>query len=89
MEMTRYNKGVLLTLVTIVLLVLMVAELITYVYITISYQAVSTSGAVSAQGYDLAQEISGGAASLLHVSLYDSINTLAGMRAAHRERHRL
>jgi len=81
MEMKRYDKGVLLTLVTIVLLVLMVAELVTYVYITISYQAVSASGAVSTGSFNLAEQIGGGAVSLLHASLYGSINALAAYEA--------
>jgi len=75
--MMRSNKGILLTLVTIVLLILMIAELITYVYLTVNYETVSSFGSVSAGGYKLAGTINGGTISFLHSSLYSALNTLA------------
>ena len=75
--MMRSNKGILLTLVTIVLLILMIAELITYVYLTVNYETVSSVGSVSSGGYKLADTISIGTVSFLHSSLYSALNTLS------------
>ncbi len=77
MALIRYKKGILLTLATIVLLVLMVAELITYVYLSISYQTVSSVGTVSNAGYNLVAGIKGGATSFIRSGLYSSLNALA------------
>lgn len=73
----RSNKGILLTLLTVVLLVLMLAELITYVYLTVDYNTVSSLGTVSSNRYTLASIISSSMVSFLHLSLYSALNALA------------
>ncbi|MGI0100227.1 MAG: LamG-like jellyroll fold domain-containing protein [Candidatus Micrarchaeaceae archaeon] len=79
MALTRMksNKGVLLTLLTIVLLVLMIAELITYVYLNIGYDTVSSSGEVAASSYRFAGTLNYGTVAFLHSSLYAALGTLA------------
>lgn len=76
------KKGILLTLVTIVLLVLMIAELITYVYLTINYETVSSFSSLSVGGYRLASTLNSGTASFLHVSLSAAISTIASYEGA-------
>jgi hypothetical protein len=76
MAIARNRKGILLTLVTIVLLVLMIAELITYVYLTIDYETVSSFGSVSAGGYKFADTLTAGTVSFLHLSLSSALNTV-------------
>ena len=76
MEMSN-RKGVLLTLVTIVLLVIMTAELITYVYLAINYESVSSAVALSSSGYRFAGGLNPGTTSFLHQSLIAALNTLA------------
>lgn len=73
MEIKRSEKGVLLTLVTIVLLVLMVAELISYVYLTISYDNISSFGYVSGGASNFASSINGSSKAFLHASLYSAL----------------
>ena len=73
----EYKKGVLLTLVTIVLLILMVGTLITYVYLNIGYETVSSFGNVAAGNYRFASTLDPSLNSFLHSSLYAALNTLA------------
>ncbi len=77
MEMRKGNRGVLLTLVTIVLLVVMTAELITYVYLTINYESVSSAIVLSSAGYRFAGGLDSATAGFLHESLYAALNALA------------
>lgn len=89
MEMKGNNKGILLTLVTIVLLVLMTAELITYVYISINYETVSAFGALSIAGYRLTSSLGGAASSFIRASLYQSISTLSSYEGVSSRRNAL
>lgn len=83
MEMNRKNnRGVLLTLVTIILVVLMLAEIITYVYLNIQYNNVSSFDALSSANYRFAISINSESAVFLRTSLSSAITVLAGYELA-------
>ncbi|MDE1870794.1 MAG: hypothetical protein KGI06_00965 [Candidatus Micrarchaeota archaeon] len=87
MEIARSRKGILLTLVTIVLLVLMIAELITYVYLKISYENISSFGEVAMGSGELASSLNSGTASFLHASLYSALGALGSYESNTLNRH--
>jgi hypothetical protein len=70
------KKGILFTLVTIILFLLMLGELITYIIININYNNLSTSASVILDSGSFAQSASAGASAFLHDSLRTSLNAL-------------
>jgi len=83
MEMRNKNtKGILLTLATIVLVVLMLGELITYVYLNINYENISSFGNVADNSYNFVSAINGSTAAFLHTSLYTSLGALINYEAS-------
>ena len=72
----RSRKGVLFTLVTVILLVLMLAELITYVTINMEYSNLGTSASVILNSGSFTQSIGTGTAAFLHDSLARALNAL-------------
>jgi hypothetical protein len=80
MEIAKSRKGILLTLVTVVLLVLMTAELITYVYLNINNETVSSFGSLAAGGYRFVGSLNSETSTFLHSSLYAALNTLVSYK---------
>ncbi len=72
----KKKKGVLLTLVTLVLFILMLGELITYVVITINYDQLSSTGASALDSSTFLNFISGSAPSFLSTSLSSAVSAL-------------
>lgn len=70
------RKGILFTLVTIILFLLMLSELIIYVVININYNSVSTSASVILNSGAFSQTVSAGFAAFLHDSLGRSLSAL-------------
>ena len=80
MEIMRAEskKGILLTLAVIVLVVLMVAELVAYVYLNASYQALDALGSSAAGSYRTVGTLNSSTAAFLRTSLYSALSVLAG-----------
>lgn len=76
MKRSKNKKGILLTLVTLVLFILMLGELITYVVITINYDQLSSAGAATLGSSSFLNFISGSAPSFLSTSLSSALNAL-------------
>ncbi len=74
-------RGILLTLATVVLLVLMTAELITYVYMSVNYQSIESVGQVSTSGYLLVSKLDGQTSSFLHESVQYAIGAIGNYEA--------
>ncbi len=72
----KSRKGILLTLVTIVLFVLMLAELITYVVININYSNLGTAASVTLSTGAFTQSLGSGTSSFMHDSLRRALNAL-------------
>ena len=72
----KSRKGILLTLVTIVLFVLMLAELITYVVININYSNLGTAASVTLSTGAFTQSLSSGTSLFMHDSLRRALNAL-------------
>ena len=75
-------KGILLTLATVVLLVLMTAELITYVYMSVNYQSIESVGQVSTSGYLLASKLDGQTSSFLQESVQYAMGAIGSYEAS-------
>jgi hypothetical protein len=76
MEMSKNKKGILFTLATIVLFVLMLSELMIYAVIKINYNTLA-SGSASASGATTAiATLSSGSSAFLHQSLQNALNSL-------------
>jgi hypothetical protein len=73
----KSRKGVLLTLLTLVLFMVMVAELITYVQLNYSYNSFLLGSSQAQSSYYLIGEIQGGAALVLREGLTNALNALA------------
>jgi hypothetical protein len=82
MEMRKSRKGILLTLVTVILVVLMLAELVTYVYTNINYETVDSFNNVANGGYRFAATLNSSTSSFLHTSLTDAVLALAKYEAS-------
>jgi hypothetical protein len=82
MEMMKSRKGILLTLVTVILVVLMLAELVTYVYTNINYETVDSFNNVANGGYRFAATLNSSTSSFLHTSLTDAVLALAKYEAS-------
>ncbi len=72
----KNKKGILLTLVTLVLFILMLGELITYVIININYNQLSSTGAAALGSSTFLNFISGSAPSFLSTSLSSAVGAL-------------
>ena len=73
---TKNRKGIMLTLATVVLFVLMLAELVTYVSLNINYNViVSTSSSVSG-GATATATLNSAASAFLHQSLQNALASL-------------
>ena len=71
------KKGILLTLATLVLFILMLGELTTYVLLNIDYSQIAAGSATATSSTALLGFLSGGVSSLLAASLNNSITALA------------
>jgi hypothetical protein len=76
MEINKNSKGMLLTLVTVVLVVLMITGVTTYIYLKIEYQTAASFSTVSSSGYNFVSTIRNSLPSILHTSLYAARGTL-------------
>jgi Concanavalin A-like lectin/glucanases superfamily len=83
MEMRKKNqKGIMLTLATVVLFVLMLAELVAYVSLNINYNLiVSSSSAVSGGATDIAT-LNSASSAFLHQSLQNALSSLIQYESA-------
>ena len=72
----KNRKGILLTLATVILFVLMFAELVSYVMLNINYNALVSSSASVAGGASLTATLNSAAAVFLHQSLENALNSL-------------
>ncbi len=72
----KNRKGILLTLLMIIVLILMMAELITYVTLNISYDNLSSSAVRTGSASAFIKTISPSISSFLKLSLKNSISTL-------------
>ncbi|ASI13510.1 LamG domain protein [Candidatus Mancarchaeum acidiphilum] len=80
MGLNRFNgknkKGILLTLLMIIVLILMMAELITYVTLNISYDDLSSSAVSTGSSSAMVKTISPAISSFLKLSLKNSVSVL-------------
>ncbi len=76
-KLPRSRKGILLTLLTVVLFVLMLGEVITYVVINVNYDVLTQSASQSSTLGSTIMLVKLAAASQLHSSLYAAIGGLA------------
>ncbi len=72
----RSNKGILLTLVVIVLVVLMVAEIVTFVYLNINYETLDTLGSGAGGSYRVVGALNSSTGVFLHTSLSSALVAL-------------
>lgn len=80
MKINKNKKGVLLTLVTIVLVVLMLAEIISYVYLNINSENISSVGLVSSTSYLFTANLKNNTAGFLHTSLQNALSALVTLQ---------
>ena len=73
---SRNRKGILLTLATVVLFVLMLAELITYVTLNINYNVLVSSSSSVSGGASAMATLNFAASSFLHQSLQNALSSL-------------
>ena len=73
----KSKKGILLTLAVVVLVVLMVAELVAYVYLNINYQTLDALGSGAAGSYRIVGALNSSTAAFLHASLYSALRALS------------
>ena len=76
MALAKSSKGILLTLSTIVLVVLILAELVTYVYLNINYENLSSFGSLSNSGYRFASALNSSIGVFLHSDLSSALTVL-------------
>ncbi|MGA2799904.1 MAG: LamG-like jellyroll fold domain-containing protein [Candidatus Micrarchaeaceae archaeon] len=74
---SKQKKGILLTLAVIVLVVLMVAEIMTYVYLNINYQTIDALGNGAAGSYRIAGTLNSSASTFLRSSLFSALGALS------------
>ena len=70
------QKGILLTLVTIVLVVLMLAEILTYVYFNINYETLDSFSNVANGATAMAELMNGTTSGFLHTSMTNALGVL-------------
>ena len=73
----RSGKGIMSTLAVVVLVVLMVAELTTYVYLNMNYQTLDALGSGAAGSYRVVGALNSSTAAFLRTSLYSALGALS------------
>ncbi len=73
----KTRKGILLTLVTLVLFILMLGELVTYIVISINYGVLSSTSSAASSSSAFLNYLSGSAPGFLSQSLAKALGTLA------------
>ncbi len=74
--MMKSKKGVLLTLATLVLFILLLGELITYIVLNMGYNQLATSGSSAYASASLLNQINGGSSGFLTTSLNNALSAL-------------
>lgn len=77
MRMVRNRRGLLLTLVSIIMLVLLVGELTTYELINIDYSQLASQSAVSLSSVNLASQLEGAMRGYLQSELLQSLEVIS------------
>jgi hypothetical protein len=73
----KSKRGILLTLAVVVLVVLMVAELVTYVYLNINYQTLDALGNGVSGSSKIVGTLNSSTAAFLRAGLHNALSTLS------------